>query len=178
MALIKCKECGEKVSSKAKACPKCGAKPKKKTSFLTWFVLVLFLLIVGLPMIFSANMTPEEQAAYEAQRAEERAASEAERIRDAELLAQEKAEEQRKGFHCLSSWDGSHTAVKQYVQERMRDPKSFDHVQTRITPVDQNGEHVLAMEYRAANGFGGLTIGIATAVIDNATCQATITSLE
>ncbi|WP_394854470.1 zinc-ribbon domain-containing protein [Shewanella xiamenensis] len=26
MALVKCKECGEQVSTKAKSCPKCGAK--------------------------------------------------------------------------------------------------------------------------------------------------------
>jgi RNA polymerase subunit RPABC4/transcription elongation factor Spt4 len=43
MALVKCKECGEKVSTKAKACPKCGAKSPKKTSVVTWLVLVLIV---------------------------------------------------------------------------------------------------------------------------------------
>lgn len=32
MALTKCKECGNDVSTTAKACPKCGAKVKKPTS--------------------------------------------------------------------------------------------------------------------------------------------------
>jgi hypothetical protein len=38
MALVKCKECDEQVSTSAKACPKCGAKPPKKTSTITWIV--------------------------------------------------------------------------------------------------------------------------------------------
>ncbi|WP_342632179.1 zinc ribbon domain-containing protein [Marinobacter alkaliphilus] len=38
MALVKCKECGSDVSTKAKACPKCGAKAPKKTSLFTWLV--------------------------------------------------------------------------------------------------------------------------------------------
>ena len=41
MALIKCKECGESISKKASSCPKCGAPAKKKTSVLTWLVVIL-----------------------------------------------------------------------------------------------------------------------------------------
>lgn len=46
MALVKCKECGEQVSTKAKTCPNCGAKAPKKTSLVTWFILGLIILIV------------------------------------------------------------------------------------------------------------------------------------
>ena len=46
MAVIKCKECGEKVSTKAKACPSCGALTQKKTSLTTWFVLIAIILII------------------------------------------------------------------------------------------------------------------------------------
>lgn len=53
MALAKCKECGEQVSTKAEACPKCGAKRPKKTSAVTWFVLVL--IIFG---VYAANRSP------------------------------------------------------------------------------------------------------------------------
>jgi len=35
MALTKCKECGNEVSTTAKACPKCGAKPPRKMGLLT-----------------------------------------------------------------------------------------------------------------------------------------------
>ena len=42
MALIKCKECGEQISTKAEACPKCGAKQVKRHSALSWIGLVGF----------------------------------------------------------------------------------------------------------------------------------------
>lgn len=44
MALVKCKECGQDVSQKAKSCPKCGAPIKKKTSWFTWVVAIFFIL--------------------------------------------------------------------------------------------------------------------------------------
>lgn len=44
MALVTCKECGNKVSTKAKLCPSCGAKVKKQTSLVTWLVFVVLVL--------------------------------------------------------------------------------------------------------------------------------------
>jgi hypothetical protein len=46
MALVKCKECGEQISTKAKNCPKCGAVVPKKTSMVTWIVLICIIVIV------------------------------------------------------------------------------------------------------------------------------------
>jgi len=40
MALIKCKACGNEISKKAEACPKCGEKPRR-TTLLTWIVLII-----------------------------------------------------------------------------------------------------------------------------------------
>ena len=45
MALIKCKECGSEVSSKADACPKCGVKIKKKTGCGTMLVALLLAFL-------------------------------------------------------------------------------------------------------------------------------------
>jgi hypothetical protein len=47
MALIRCHECGNEVSTTARTCPKCGAKPKKQTGILTW----LFLIFIAGPML-------------------------------------------------------------------------------------------------------------------------------
>ena len=41
MTINPCKECGAPVSNKAESCPMCGAKQPKKTSMLTWFMVVL-----------------------------------------------------------------------------------------------------------------------------------------
>lgn len=46
MALKPCTECGYSVSTKAAACPQCGAKGKKPTSFLTKIVAALLGLSV------------------------------------------------------------------------------------------------------------------------------------
>ena len=46
MALIKCKECGNEVSSKAESCPKCGAKVKKRGVGLLGWIGILFLVSV------------------------------------------------------------------------------------------------------------------------------------
>lgn len=44
MALVKCKECSNQISTTAKACPVCGAKVKKRVGVLGWiFVLVIIL---------------------------------------------------------------------------------------------------------------------------------------
>lgn len=50
MALIQCHECGTDVSTEAKACQKCGAKPKKPPS------LVAALIVVLLGIAFVAAM--------------------------------------------------------------------------------------------------------------------------
>lgn len=50
MALVKCKECGSQVSTKAALCPQCGAKQPRRTTYSTWFVVVL-AGIVGLSLV-------------------------------------------------------------------------------------------------------------------------------
>ena len=84
--------------------------------------------------------------------------------------SQEDAEKRRKGFHCLSGWDGSHRDFVQRVSEGLREPDSFEHVETRITPV-VDGNHNLFMKFRAKNGFGGTNLGTATATIHQLDCS-------
>lgn len=47
MALVKCRECGAQISTKAASCPSCGAKVRK-TSLVAWLALgVVVLSVVG-----------------------------------------------------------------------------------------------------------------------------------
>lgn len=80
-------------------------------------------------------------------------------------------EEQRLGMHCLNKWDGSHRKMQDAIKERLRDPDSFKHVETRITPIDKNGNHTIFMTFRARNGFGGLNVQQAIGVVDNEECE-------
>ena len=47
MAMIKCKECGAEISSKADACPKCGAKRKKRSGLGCLFLIILLFIVFG-----------------------------------------------------------------------------------------------------------------------------------
>ena len=50
MALIKCPECGVQVSTKAAACPSCGARPKKHfdpIKAIAWTFMVLLTLFLA-----------------------------------------------------------------------------------------------------------------------------------
>lgn len=85
------------------------------------------------------------------------------------------AEKRRKGFHCLSEWDGSNRSTVKQVERLLRNPESFEHVETKIAPVDEEtGEHGLAMTYRAENGFGGTNVETIYARVNNGSCEAQI----
>ena len=59
MALLSCHECGNDVSSEAKACPKCGAKVKKEMSHSTKIFLIAALACgIGLLAYILYDHTP------------------------------------------------------------------------------------------------------------------------
>ena len=238
MALVDCKECGVKVSTKAKKCPSCGIKVKKRFGIIKWLIgipLALIALLFVFSIISLSNMTPEqkanleikkqENAAEKAIRDKERAAEKliadekkaeaaekaaAERaikdkenaaekaIRDKEraaekLIADEKKaeaakikaeeesekqalktaeedEKRRKGFHCLSVWNGTHSGVISRVKAILNDPDSFEHDETLVAPM-QNGQHQFTMKYRAKNGFGAIMRGNALGTYGHEDCN-------
>ena len=55
--------------------------------------------------------------------------------------AAEEAEDRRKGFHCLSPWDGNHDGLEALIRDELNDPGSMETIETRITPVDEDGNH-------------------------------------
>lgn len=88
-------------------------------------------------------------------------------------LAAKEAENRENGFHCLSGWDGSNRSMVRQVEAGLRDPDSFEHVDTTITPVNpKTGKHGVRMTFRAKNGFGGVNVGRAIAEVDPNTCEA------
>ena len=95
----------------------------------------------------------------------------------AERVAQE-AEDKKKGRHCLSLWDGRHSAFTNMVKARLRDPDSFEHILTLVTPVNASGRHRISMTYRARNGFGGMNTEVATGSYSNASCIARLETLD
>jgi hypothetical protein len=84
-------------------------------------------------------------------------------------------EDERRGLHCLSGWDGSNRSLVDQVKYQLREPDSFEHIDTQIAP-EVNGKHTIMMKYRARNGFGGMNVAIAMGTVDHHTCTAVLTS--
>ena len=78
-----------------------------------------------------------------------------------------------KGFHCLSAWDGNHDGLEALVRDTLNDPGSMETFETRITP-NNNGKHVIRMEFGAKNAFGGVVRHTALGEVDNTTCDAVL----
>ena len=75
------------------------------------------------------------------------------------------------GEHCLSGWDGANRDLVRQVKTTMREPDSFEHIDTRIYGNDK-GEHGVWMTFRARNGFGGMNVEKIYARIDHDSCNA------
>jgi len=97
---------------------------------------------------------------------------------DSPTDAYQKEKDRIAGFHCLSSWDGSHRQLERDIKNRLKDPDSYEHIETSITPVNTQGTHTLYTSFRARNGFGGMTITNVVATVNNSDCTATIISME
>lgn len=46
MAIVKCKECGEPISSQARVCPKCGVKRPKQVGIIGFIVVVVVCILI------------------------------------------------------------------------------------------------------------------------------------
>jgi hypothetical protein len=64
----------------------------------------------------------------------------------------------------FSAWDGSNLDLELHVKDRMNDPKSFEHVETRYKDL---GDFIMvSMEFRGKNAFGGVVKNKVYAKID------------
>ncbi|MBY5733410.1 hypothetical protein HFO26_24470 [Rhizobium leguminosarum] len=119
-----------------------AAKPKEKVGCRAYVVAAVVFLI---PIVLLSYCTaPSEE--------EERVKTQA-------------------GFHCLSSYSGALRSLESAVKERLRDPDSYEHIATRVTPVQRDGTHAVVMQFRARNGFGGMAVEQAKGRFRNADCE-------
>lgn len=124
---------------------------------------------------FAANATtysetPEGKAA-EAERVAEKKARDDSLVVETVANANEKQRRIASGEHCLSSWDGSFPALKDAVKRQLRNPRSFEYVETVRSPVDDKGTFGLIMTYRAENGFGGMNVDAIGVEVNAKTCR-------
>lgn len=145
---------------------------KKRWKIVGISVAGLFVVAVVFDLAHRA-IDPEGYAAAKAEREAERAlppeAVSAPATNTA--TAAEELAEREAGLHCLSAWDGANRDLVRQVKASMREPDSFEHIDTRIYGND-DGEHGLWMKFRARNGFGGMNIEKVYARIDHESCTA------
>lgn len=113
----------------------------------------------------------EAEAAAQAKRAAEEERARLEKEAKEAAVQSKIAKDKRFGLNCLSSWDGSLVEFRDAIKAQMRDPDSFQHIETRVLPVDDRGRNTIMMNYRSRNGFGGMNVGQAIGEFSNSTCE-------
>lgn len=132
MAIVKCKECSKDVSTKALACPNCGVKLPKRTSIVTWLVVIFLVVPAVLGVIGAVNAPSNSQESSGVAKA-----------KTPEQTAEEKAKIER--------YARVQVAASQ-VKNILRDPDSL-----KWEAILANDDaSVICMQYRAKNGFGGM----------------------
>ncbi len=138
MAMTKCRECGHEISTKASACPSCGAKIRR-TSALTGLVAVFLVIVaaIAVPAMISGQKATEQRAAetaaaHASKTPEQRAAEAAEK-------AQSEAE-----FARVRS-------VARAIKANAKNPKSFELVDALYMPGG-----AICITHRGTNSFNAV----------------------
>lgn len=138
MALVKCRECGNTVSTEAKTCPKCGIKnpAKKELSWPAAFIIFAVGIII-LSSLFGEDATQPDTP---------------------KTPEQIRSEQIQKGF---SAWDGTHIELEKIIKKSMNDRASYEHVKTVYYDMDDH--LIVKTQFRGKNIFGGMVINEVTA---------------
>ena len=141
MALKKCKECGNEVSTKAEKCPHCGAKVKSGIGCIG-LIGVVFLIGMFGSFLGESNKTNTNSSSSTSKVKEPAKAKTPEELRKERI---------KKGF---SAWDGSHRELEKIIKISMNDPNSYEHVETTYS--DKGDYLIVKTTFRGKNAFGGV----------------------
>jgi len=169
MALIKCHECGKKVSTEAAACPSCGAVPRvpisKPTNWGRW-VLIIGAAWAGIAVYGAINDWQDRRAAKKAEYAEMRR-------RESLTSAQRVAEDEAKAIQAAIKKENDAREARRLkeaelnrsiryvclesIKRNLYDPSSFSEIETVGGANDATSFDVFVTA-RAKNAMGALII--------------------
>lgn len=147
MALEKCRECGNKVSSEAEICPSCGIKPPAKKRIGCIPSLIVVVLVFWLISNIGSGPQPDPASAPP--------------LPTPKTAADIRNDRIKAGF---SSWNGAHLGLEKRIKQCMKNPDSYEHVKT--TYLEKDGGLVVITQYRGTNSFGAVITEQATARTD------------
>lgn len=81
----------------------------------------------------------------------------------------------RTGAVCEDGPNGLNTGFQLNVMRQLKDPDSFSHIGTVITPATEGGGYDALMRFRSKNSFGGYVVGAAVGklyVAERGICEA------
>ncbi|MBS1170021.1 MAG: hypothetical protein H6R01_939 [Burkholderiaceae bacterium] len=144
MALVACKECGKEVSTEAKSCPNCGAKPPKKPSMIVRVGGGIILASLAAAFFMGAGGSKEaSKPAISVPVSEQQKKEFAEK--EKKDKAEKAASENR--FQLVVAAAGA-------LKSAMREPDS-----TQWDSIMSNDSgSVICFQYRGKNGFGGVNV--------------------
>lgn len=155
MALAKCKECGNEISTKATACPKCGAKPAKPTGAFTWIIGGMFAIGVYSCVSSSRDQTERTDAA---------AAAEAARVAAMTPTQRADAEKRKAAEAALqvvaAQIEDAAIGCRLDVTKRLKDPDSakWEDPWYGNAKFSENGQRIkITLAARSKNSFGAFT---------------------
>lgn len=153
--------------------------PPKKWGFLKLlaaFFAVMLLIWFVMEVIYPA-VNPQGYAEYKAEQvareAKRETEAEAERQAEIDRKAIEKAKaaaDIKAGRHCVNDFDGSHPGLESLVLRSLKDPRSYEHIATKMS-ANQGGAHKILMQYRAKNSFNGYVVNEVRGTIDHESCE-------
>ena len=159
MAMTKCKECGNEISSKADSCPKCGAKVKRTSAF-TKFVLVLIVTGVVGSIIGTIQRSGEQAEQAKAEAARRAQLSSEQRTTEDKQRAEARAAKNKAKLEEEVAFQKA-LILARAVKHDAKDPQSVDFSKAFVTE-----DGTVALTFRAKNSFGALVINYAVLTKD------------
>lgn len=182
MAKLKnCSTCSNQIAANAPTCPHCGAinkKPRKSIGTGTGLIIIIGM-VWAMTSLFetSAPAKPPETKEQKTARLERELKTipveeykenltrykqllqlhpSNEKYKNKVAYYEPKANRQEKIIKQFSSWDGSHRQFEIMVKNRLKDPDSYEHDNTKY--IDKGDHIIVVMRYRAKNSFGGYVV--------------------
>lgn len=147
MALVPWRQCGKDVAQSAGKCPHCGVQSPGISKKALWIIYASLAAAVT-TCVFSSSSGCKDGD------------TECQRKKEAQALAEKY---RMLPYGCAAAWESQN-------KRTLRDPDSlkFDYDSASIGTT-KKGDPIVALTYRAKNGFGGTTPGEAACLYDTET---------